>query len=410
VMIATDLARVVIALAFLLVTGADTLWIAYLGTILLSGFGAFFEGAKNAATPNLTGKEGLLAGTALMFSTRFLLMAIGSALGGAAAAVFGYKVAFVINALSFAVSAYTVWLIPEIAVKQPETEEPGRGRVEELARESFWYELKEGFRYTIANRFAATILIMNVIWAAGGGGINVIFERLGGVHFAALEGWNPDAAVGVLWFAAGLGLTIGMLIAHRTSVYLDRRKRHRSFIGWILDRRDHAVAPDAGVDRVGFAGDRGRRIRSTGNDVPAKSAGQYPRPNLNTRPRRRADRIWLVELRRERADVLHHPPDSDGNIRHYVRSIRRRVVCSAGKEATRPKIGDKIRETGDGRSVLDNELPESRRQTSRPDTCLTSPIYRLLSFIFQLSRDNDSPCSGEFRKILCVDSIDATDL
>jgi hypothetical protein len=103
-----------------------------------------------------------------------------------------------------------------------------------LARESFWYELKEGFRYTIANRFAATILIMNVIWAAGGGGINVIFERLGGVHFAALEGWNPDAAVGVLWFAAGLGLTIGMLIAHRTSVYLDRRKRHRSFIGWTL--------------------------------------------------------------------------------------------------------------------------------------------------------------------------------
>ena len=55
-MIATDIARVFVALAFLLVTSEQDLWIAYLATILLSTFGAFFEGAKNAATPNLTGK------------------------------------------------------------------------------------------------------------------------------------------------------------------------------------------------------------------------------------------------------------------------------------------------------------------------------------------------------------------
>ena len=113
VMIAADLARVLVALSFLLVTSDQDLWIAYLATIFLSTFGAFFDGAKNAATPNLTGKEGLLAGTALMFSTRFLLMAIGSALGGIAAAAFGYEAAFVINAASFLVSAYTIWLIPK---------------------------------------------------------------------------------------------------------------------------------------------------------------------------------------------------------------------------------------------------------------------------------------------------------
>src|ERR671912_406084 len=100
VMIWTDLARVAVALMFLLVTDADDLWIAYAATILLSTFGAFFDGAKNAATPNLTGPEGLLAGTALMFSTRFLLMAVGSGLGGWAAYAFGYKVAFIVNAVS----------------------------------------------------------------------------------------------------------------------------------------------------------------------------------------------------------------------------------------------------------------------------------------------------------------------
>lgn len=231
VMIATDLARVAVALMFLLVVDADNLWIAYIATIMLSTFGAFFDGAKNAATPNLTGKEGLLAGTALMFSSRFLLMAIGSALGGWASAIFGYQVAFLINAASFLISAYTIWLIPEEATRDAETGERMAGTVK---REPFLRELREGLKYAVGNHFALTILIMNVIWATGGGAVNIIFERLGGVYFAEKETWNPDLAVAILWTATGLGLTFGMLIAHRTSAFLDRTKGHTAFIGWTL--------------------------------------------------------------------------------------------------------------------------------------------------------------------------------
>jgi len=231
VMIATDIARVFIALAFLLVTSKDELWIAYLATVLLSVFGAFFEGAKNAATPNLTGKEGLLAGTALMFSTRFLLMAVGSALGGWASAAFGYKVAFLINAASFLVSAYSVWLVPEETTRDNATAE--RMRVKEN-REPFVTELREGLKYTVKNHFALTILLMNVIWATGGGAINIVFERLGGIYFAERERLNPDIAVAIMWTAAGFGLTAGMLLAHRTSAWLDRIKGHTAFIGWTL--------------------------------------------------------------------------------------------------------------------------------------------------------------------------------
>lgn len=255
VMIVTDLLRVVIALAFLLVTRPEDLWIAYLATVLLHTFGAFFDGAKNAAAPNLTGKEGLLAGTALMFSTRFLLMAIGSALGGWAAAVFGYQAAFIINAASFLISAYTVWLIPEETTRDEATGERMRKFGGEKVvlpassttasaetattpivqeRDSFITELREGITYSVTNHFALTILIMNVIWATGGGSINIIFERIGGVHFAETEGWNPDIAVAMLWTATGFGLTLGMLIARRTSIYLDRKGRNRSFIGWTL--------------------------------------------------------------------------------------------------------------------------------------------------------------------------------
>src|SRR6478672_13925485 len=142
IMIATDLMRVAVALVFLFINSAEDLWIAYLGTILLSTGAAFFEAGKNAATPNISGANGLFAGTALMFSSRFLLMAIGSALGGAAAAVFGYKAAFIINALSFLFSAYSVWLIPEEATREAENSER-----QMQARPTFLNELKEGITY-----------------------------------------------------------------------------------------------------------------------------------------------------------------------------------------------------------------------------------------------------------------------
>jgi MFS family permease len=251
VMIVSDLVRVFVALMFLFVSDAENLWIAYVATALLSTFSAFFDGAKNAATPNLTGKEGILAGTALMFSTRFLLMAIGSALGGVAAAVFGYKIAFLINAASFAISAFSVWLIPEEATReQVETEIKDDGEIlestalagalpqtenqSEKKRASFFTELKEGFHYTVENPFALTILLMNIIWATGGGAINVIFDRMGGIVFAETENWKPDLAVGLLWMASGFGLVLGMMITHRVSAYLDRKNWNSPFIVWTL--------------------------------------------------------------------------------------------------------------------------------------------------------------------------------
>ena len=94
VMIVSDLARVVIALGFLFVRRPEHLWFAYVCTALLSVFGSFFEAAKSAAMPNITGERDLLAGNALMFSSRFLLMSLGAALGGWTAAHVGYPAAF----------------------------------------------------------------------------------------------------------------------------------------------------------------------------------------------------------------------------------------------------------------------------------------------------------------------------
>ena len=259
IMIASDLVRVLVALAMLFVHTPDDLWIAYTCTVLLSLFGAFFEAAKNAAVPNITGDRDLLVGNALMFSIRFLLMAIGAALGGWTAATVGYEAAFVVNALSFALSAYSVWLIPDQETRQPaaslqeqEGQEQEQGQQKQgqeqkavstgqgiavgrnVPKQGYWSDIREGWSFILSHAPVAAILGANILWATGGGAFNLISDRLGGIVYAGQYGISGDGAVAALYFANGLGLFIGMMIARRIGAYLEVAGGTVGFIGWGL--------------------------------------------------------------------------------------------------------------------------------------------------------------------------------
>ncbi|MDQ3753360.1 MAG: MFS transporter, partial [Acidobacteriota bacterium] len=170
VMLMTDAGRAVLACGFLLVRGPEDLWIAYVCTFAMTMLTAFFEAAKNAALPNIAGERGLLAGNALMFSSRFLLMSIGVALGGAAAARFGYQAAFVINAVSFVASYFSIWLIPEGEMRAAEVEseavETSGGVWSRL-----WADIGEGWSYIRSHRLVSVLIGVNILWAMGGGAI-----------------------------------------------------------------------------------------------------------------------------------------------------------------------------------------------------------------------------------------------
>ena len=232
VMIVTDLLRVVVALAFLLVHSREDIWIAYVATAVLTVLSAFFEAAKNAAVPNITGEQDLLAGNALMFSSRFLFMSLGAALGGWTAANVGYDSAFVINAISFLVSAYSVWLVPD-----EDTRQPASVASEDLSRKvysGYWTDIREGWSYIVSHAPVATILAANIVWALGGGAINLISDRLGALVFAGENGISPDSAVAALYFASGMGLFLGMMIARRVGIYFEMKRQTIGFIGWSL--------------------------------------------------------------------------------------------------------------------------------------------------------------------------------
>ncbi len=232
VMIATDLLRLLVALGFLFVKGPNSLWVAYLCTALLSFFGAFFEAAKNAAVPNITGERDLLAGNALMFSSRFLLMSVGAALGGWTSAKVGYQAAFIINALSFLASAYSVWLVPEEDTRQQAQTEQTVAKTKR--RGGYWTDIREGWSYIVTHRPVAAILGANILWATGGGAINLVADRLGALVFAQSDNVSPDTAVAALYGAGGLGLFLGMMIARRVGAYFELKGTTVGFIGWSL--------------------------------------------------------------------------------------------------------------------------------------------------------------------------------
>ena len=233
VMIVTDLLRVVVALGPLLVRRPQDLWIAYVCTALLSLFGTFFEAAKNAAVPNITGERDLLAGNALMFSSRFLLMSLGAALGGWTSAHVGYAAAFVINATSFVASAYSVWLVPDAETRQQQPAEDAVAQTKSRYT-GYWTDMREGWSYIVSHAPVATILGTNIIWAVGGGASNLIADRLGALVFASENGISPDSAVAALYFAAGMGLFLGMMLARRAGAYFHMKQQTIGFIGWSL--------------------------------------------------------------------------------------------------------------------------------------------------------------------------------
>jgi hypothetical protein len=123
-----------------------------------------------------------------------------------------------------------VWLVPEEETRSKSVvaEEP-----KSLYR-GYWSDMREGWAYIVTHAPVATILGINILWATGGGAMNLIADRLGALVFAGENGISPDSAVAAFYFAGGFGLFIGMMIARRVGAYFELRKQTVAFIGWSL--------------------------------------------------------------------------------------------------------------------------------------------------------------------------------
>src|SRR5258708_34059404 len=105
IMIAADLLRAVVVLGFLFIRRPDQMWLVYVLTVLQLAFSAFFEPAKTAVIPSIVSDRELVSANAIASVTWSAMLTLGAAMGGLVTGWFGTDVAFILDALTYLLSA-----------------------------------------------------------------------------------------------------------------------------------------------------------------------------------------------------------------------------------------------------------------------------------------------------------------
>lgn len=193
-MIAADIARAFLALGLLLPRSAETAWIGVASLAAIAAFGAFFTPASTAAMPNLVPENQLARANVLMSSSWGVMLAIGAALGGVVASAFGRDTAFLVNSVSFLVSAAFI-----LAIKARFSLEAGRS----AQRIAPVRDVREGVAYARSDKRVTALLATKAGFGLGAGLIALL------PIFATDVFRAGDIGIGLLFAARGLGALLG---------------------------------------------------------------------------------------------------------------------------------------------------------------------------------------------------------
>jgi MFS family permease len=231
VMIAADLVRVVVVLAMLLVRSPSLVWLVYPLLLAETVMAAFFEPARSSVIPNIAARGELLIANTLSSATWSVNLLVGASVGGVVAAFFGRDAVFVLNALSFLLSAI---LIGGMHFAEPHAESAPPLVPRDLVDFS---PVLEGVRYIRNHR-----TLLPAVFAKAGelmiGPSWVIFTVMG-AHEFAVHWHKVDAARGailgmsILLGGRGLGALVGPLVAARWAARSDRKLQLGIFFGYL---------------------------------------------------------------------------------------------------------------------------------------------------------------------------------
>ncbi|KNC55856.1 uncharacterized protein AMSG_12434 [Thecamonas trahens ATCC 50062] len=120
VLIACDLVATVAVCAYLLVQSAETLWIVYVNVVAIGCISAVMQPCKSALVAEVVGGgDDLELANALSSMSSSSTFAVGSALSGLATGVLGTSPAYIIDALTFALSAVCMVVAARVMSGRP---------------------------------------------------------------------------------------------------------------------------------------------------------------------------------------------------------------------------------------------------------------------------------------------------
>ncbi len=203
VMIASDLVRAAVALAFILSLGQKSNTLLFVLSALLMFASPFFTSGRNSILPVVAKDDELQAANALTQTTAWATTGIGAFLGGASVAGLGYEWAFVLNSISFIASALCLFFF---RTSPAQFLPPAENNKRDFHPHQ---EFVEGLRYIRSEPLLLAIALIGVGWATGGGAAQILFSVFGERVFH-----KGPAGIGIIWGAAGMGLVVGGILAN----------------------------------------------------------------------------------------------------------------------------------------------------------------------------------------------------
>jgi MFS family permease len=243
VMITADLVRAVIVLSMLLVRSRSVVWLVYPLLLAETVMAGFFEPARSSVVPNITPRKDLVLANTLSSMTWSMNLVMGATIGGVVAAFLGRDAVFLLNALSFLVSAF---FIRRMSFVEPHAEGAAPLRARDLVD---FTPFMEGVRYVRRNRrLFATVLVKagNLVIGPSWVLFTVMGQRTFPVHWNGIDP-QRGAMLGMslLLGARGLGALSGPLFTAPWAGHSQRKLQLGILFGFMVSGIGYVIMAQA---------------------------------------------------------------------------------------------------------------------------------------------------------------------
>jgi MFS family permease len=224
VLILSDLARAVTVFGFLLVRQPGQVWLLYALTALQLALSAFFFPARNAILPDIVAPRSVGTANAIGSITWSAMLALGAAAGGLVSGTWGIYPAFVIDGLTFLVSAL---LIAQIRF---ETEPELDGAVPTVG--AVLLEYRDAMRYFGRHPDILAITLHKAALAVCFGSTLQVIQVTIATQVFVL-GKEGGLSLGLLFGTIGIGTGIGPVVARHFIGDRNRPLRFAIVLGYL---------------------------------------------------------------------------------------------------------------------------------------------------------------------------------
>ncbi len=239
VMIAADVGRMAIVFCMLLVRSRSMVWLIYPLLVAETLLAAFFEPARSSVIPNVVAQEDVVLANTLSSATWSVNLMVGATAGGVVAALMGRDAVFILNALSFLISAV---LILGMRFAEPHAEGARPFHIRELVD---FTPILAGIRYVRSQvRLRSTVLVKagNLIIGPGWVLFTVMGQREFPVHWHGLDpARGAFLGMSLLLGARGLGALLGPLVTAPWAGQWISRLEKAILVGYLATAAGYAL-------------------------------------------------------------------------------------------------------------------------------------------------------------------------